>query len=116
MTFEEFDAALQKLRDNQIVQGELLGRLERVVDRHGEAILQHEEVLARHGRAIESLANGMVTLQSVMTRMVDAIQETQGNIRELTEGQKVMQTSMDHLFKRMDRFIRGLESNGHERR
>lgn len=57
----------------------------------------------------------MVSLQSVVGRLVDAVERMQGEIRKLAEGQKVMQKSMDRLCERMDRFIRGLESDGHDR-
>ncbi|HEV3278190.1 MAG TPA: hypothetical protein VG860_15340 [Terriglobia bacterium] len=73
MTLGEVEVALQRLTENQIVQGELLGRLERVVERNTEAI----------GR--------------------------------LTDRMDVMQSAMERLFEHMDRFIRGLESNGHDR-
>jgi DNA-directed RNA polymerase specialized sigma24 family protein len=73
MTLGEVEVALQRLTENQLVQGELLGRLERVVERNTEAI----------GR--------------------------------LTDRMDVMQSAMERLFEHMDRFIRGLESNGHDR-
>jgi uncharacterized phage infection (PIP) family protein YhgE len=114
MELQDIQKTLETLSDNQVVQGHLLGRIEQAIARHDAILDRHEDILNRHGRAIESIANGMVTLQSVVARVVDAVQEMQGGIRQLAEGQKVMQASMDHLFQRMDRFIRGLESNGHE--
>lgn len=71
MTLAEVEVALNRLTDNQIVQGELLGRLERVVERNSQAI------------------------------------------ERLTDRMDVMQSAMERLFEHMDRFIRGLEGNGH---
>jgi hypothetical protein len=116
MELQDIEKALETLSGNHVVQGQLLGRVERLVESNSQAIASHDEILTRHERAIESIVNGMVSLQSVVARLVDAVAGMQGEIRELAEGQRAMQTSMDHLFERMDRFIRGLESNGHERR
>ncbi|HEV2379879.1 MAG TPA: hypothetical protein VG206_08810 [Terriglobia bacterium] len=71
MTLAEVEVALSRLTDNQIVQGELLGRLERVVERNSQAI------------------------------------------ERLTDRMDVMQSAMERLFEHMDRFVRGLEGNGH---
>lgn len=71
MTLAEVEVALSRLTDNQIVQGELLGRLERVVERNSQAI------------------------------------------ERLTDRMDVMRSAMERLFEHMDRFIRGLEGNGH---
>jgi DNA-directed RNA polymerase specialized sigma24 family protein len=71
VTLAEVEVALNRLTDNQIVQGELLGRVERVVVSNAEAI----------GR--------------------------------LTDRMDVMQSAMERLFEHMDRFVRGLEGNGH---
>jgi hypothetical protein len=71
MTLAEVEVALNRLTDNQIVQGELLGRVEHVVVSNAEAI----------GR--------------------------------LTDRMDVMQSAMERLFEHMDRFVRGLEGNGH---
>lgn len=71
MTLAEVEVALNRLTDNQLVQGELLGRVERVVASNAEAI----------GR--------------------------------LTDRMDVMQSAMERLFEHLDRFVRGLEGNGH---
>ena len=78
MTLGEVEVALNRLVDNQVVQGQLLARLEHVVERNAEAI-------ARNTEAIE----------------------------HLTDRTNVMQSAMERLFEHMDRFIRGLEGNGH---
>jgi histone H3/H4 len=80
MTQAEVQAALQRLTDNQVVQGEMLGRLERIVERNAEAIGQNAEAIGR-----------------------------------LTGRVQVMESAMERLFTEMDRFLRGLGRDGHER-
>lgn len=86
MTVEEIEISLKRLADVQLVQSEFLTRLERVVAQNTEAIAQHTEAIGRHTEVITKLADGM----------------------------QLMQSAMERLFEHMDRFIRGLESDGHE--
>jgi len=80
MTVEEIELSLKRLADGQIVQGEFLTRLERVVAQNSQAIAHHTEVIGK-----------------------------------LADGMQVMQSAMERLFEHMDRFIRGLESDGHQK-
>jgi hypothetical protein len=112
MSLAEIEVALKKLADNQVVRGELLSRLERVVERNSEAIAEQGSILDRHGRAIESLANGMIGMQSVLTRVIEHVGHLGEKVDRLTDQVQIMQSGMDRLFERMDRFIRGLEANG----
>lgn len=57
MTLAEVEVALNRLTDNQIVQGELLGRVERVV--------------ASNAEAIEHLTDRMDVMQSAMERLFE---------------------------------------------
>jgi hypothetical protein len=87
MTYEEMEKSLIALHDNQVVQGEMLGRLELVVERNSEAIAQNTEAIARHTEAIGKLADGFILLQAAMKGLADTV----------------------------ERFVRGLENNGHRR-
>ena len=87
MTFEEMERAL-------IVQGELMHRVEQAVAHNTEAIAQNTEAIAHNTEAIGKLSDGMLIMQ---------------------DGMLIMQGAMKSLFERMDRFIRGLESDGHQR-
>ena len=64
VTYEEMEKSLVALRDNQVVQGEILNRLE---------------------LAVERLADGFLLLQAAMKGLAETV----------------------------DRFIKGLETNGH---
>jgi hypothetical protein len=57
MTLEEVEVTLKKITDQQIVQGELLNRV--------------EQVTARNSEAIAHLADGMQTMQSAMQRLFE---------------------------------------------
>jgi hypothetical protein len=83
--------SLVALRDNQVVQGEILNRVELALERNteaiarnSEAIAQNSEASARHSEAIARLADGFLLLQSAMKGLTETV----------------------------DRFIRGLEHNG----
>ena len=99
MTFEELEQSVRGLSDNQVVQGHLLHRVEMNLDRLEENLLRLEEnvgrvegIVEQNSKAIGKLADGFVLLQSAMKGMVQSV-----------EG----------LSATVDRFIRGMERNGH---
>jgi hypothetical protein len=85
VTFEEMEKSLIALRDNQVVQGEILNRVELALERNTEAIAQNSEAIARNSDAIAKLADGFLLLQAAMKGLTETV----------------------------DRFIRGLEPDGH---
>jgi len=85
MTPDEMEKSIQELRDNQIVQGYRLGRTEANLDRLESVV--------------EKLAHGFIELQSAMKSMVQTV-----------EGLSV---TVAGLSATVDRFIRGMEHNGH---
>ncbi len=100
MTFEEIeqslagiDKSLKGLRDNQEVQGAMLWRTENNLDRL-EAALEH-------------LADGQASLLAATKNLSEVVASHESQSVE-------MRAAMHALFERMDRFIRGLESNGHK--
>jgi ABC-type transporter Mla maintaining outer membrane lipid asymmetry ATPase subunit MlaF len=94
MTSEEMERAL-------IVQGELMHRVEQAVAQNTEAIAQNTEAIAQNTKAIAHNTEAIGKLSDGMLIMQD--------------GMLIMQGAMKSLFERMDRFIRGLESDGHQR-
>ena len=99
MTFEEMEQSLKESRDNQVVQGQLLyrvetnlDRLEGNIERLEENVERHEENLNRLELVVTKLADGQVLLQAAMKGMVQTV-----------EG----------LSATVERFIRGIEGNGH---
>ena len=85
MTSDEMEKSLQGLRDNQIVQGYRLGRTESNLDRL-------EADLHRLEGVVEKLAEDSVLLHAAIKGLVQSV-----------EG----------LSATVDRFIRGMEHNGH---
>jgi len=83
------EKSLIALRDNQVVQGEILNRLELAVERNNEAIARNSDAIARNSDAFAKLADGFLLLQAAMKGLAETV----------------------------DRFIKGLEANGdHGRR
>jgi hypothetical protein len=80
-TFEEMEKSLIALRDSQVVQGQILNRVEQAVERNTEAI-------GRNTEAIAKIADGFILLQAAMKGMAET----------------------------MERFVRGLDHNGHRGR
>ena len=85
MTFDEMGQSMKELRDNQVVQGEILHRVESRLDRL-------ELLVEQNSLAIAQLVEGMALLHSAMKGMVATV-----------EG----------LSATVDRFIRGLQGDGH---
>jgi hypothetical protein len=88
MTYEEVERGLKVLQDNMTVQGVMKNRLENNLDRLEVVVAENSAAIARNTEAIAKLADGMM----------------------------VMQAAMKSLFEHIDRFIRGLETDGHRSR
>lgn len=84
MTFEEIDRAMAQVKDNLVVQGELLHRLGTAMD------ASRRDFDERIGALLNVVA-------------------------EDREQLRAMRAAMAQLFEHMDRFIRGLESDGHKK-
>ena len=55
-------------------------------------------------------------VEQLVARNAEAIARNTEAIGKLADGMTLMQGAMVRLFEHMDRFIRGLESDGHRRR
>ncbi len=88
MTFEEMEKSLIFLRDHQVVQGQILNRVEQAVERNTEAIARNTEAIARITEAIARIAYGFILLQAAMRGLAETV----------------------------DHFLRGLDYNGHRGR
>ena len=102
MTYEEMEKSLVALRDNQVVQGEILNRIELAVERNSEAIARNSEAIARNSEAI--------------ARNSDAIAQNSDAIAKLADGFLPLQAAIKGLAETVDRFIKGLGTNGHHGR
>jgi hypothetical protein len=97
MTFAEMEQAMIQVKDNLIVQGELLNRLDKILAE------SHQDFSERIGALLTIAENHEKRLNT-----------TQNSIQTTQAGMQTMQGAMHALFEHMDRFIRGLESNGHK--
>ncbi len=102
MTFEEMEHGLKGVQDNMTAQGVMMYRVENNMDRV-EADVAH----LASATAIGHLAGATTANSKVITRLEEIV-------ARLTNDLNVMQAAMKALFERMDRFIRGLESDGRE--
>jgi hypothetical protein len=88
------EQSVKELRDNQVVQGKILNRVELNLERVTERLDRLEGMVEQNSLAIGKLADGMTLLQSAMKGLVEAV-----------EGLSIT----------VDRFIRGMEQDGHDR-
>jgi len=102
VTFEEMEKSLIALRDNQVVQGEILNRLELVVERNTQAIAQNSEAIAQNSEAIAQNS--------------EAIARNSDAIAKLADGFFLLQAALKGLTETVDRFIRGLGTDGNHGR
>ena len=89
LTLEEMNQAMSQVKDNLVVQGQLLHGLGTNLDRL-------EADMAASRRDFDE-------------RIIALVQRADEDREQL----RIMQSAMARLFEHMDRFIRGLESDGH---
>ena len=82
---EEIENSIRELKDNQIVQGYRLARTESNLDRLEAMVERNAQQIERNAQAIEKLADGFMLLQAAMKGLTETV----------------------------DRFIRGMEKDGH---
>jgi len=114
MTPEEIEQSLggleskvKRIEDAQIVQGVLERRIEDQIDSLRAAIEAEFRGAEETRRIAEATARG-----------AEATLRATENLREVVAGHEErlvgVEDAMNALFEHMDRFIRGLESNGHK--
>ncbi|MGH9432251.1 MAG: hypothetical protein ACRD3T_11990, partial [Terriglobia bacterium] len=74
MTPEDMDRSITELRDNQVVQGVRLHRIETSLDRLEGVVEQNTLAIQQNTLAIGKLADGMALLQTAMKGMVQTVE------------------------------------------
>ncbi len=115
MTLEEMERGLKGLEDNITVQGTMMYRLENNMDRLEHNMERLENNLEGLTSAVALNTEAIARNTEAIGRIMEVVVRHDGAIAKLTDGMSLMQAAMEKLFERMDRFIRGLESDGHKR-
>jgi methyl-accepting chemotaxis protein len=119
---EEMAQSVKDLRDNQIVQGQILNRVELNLELVTERLGRLDGIVEQNSLAIGRLADGMLQLQSATKgtlKTVEGLATTVGGLSEtmgkLTENVGGLSVIVQGLSETVDRFIRGMEGNGNHR-
>ncbi len=107
MTFEEIEIALKRVADNQVVQGELLDRLDRKLE-------QLADVSGDHQQALELLVRVSESHSQQLHQLSEASQTHERRLVGVEDQIALMVSTLNSLLQRMDAFIQGLQKgNGH---
>jgi chromosome segregation ATPase len=77
------------------------------VQKHDEQMAKHDEKIAKNSEQIATLTDLVGRLAQAEIRLVERMQGQEARLASL-------ETKTTQLFERMDRFIQGLEGNGHK--
>ena len=106
MTPEE---RLTKLEEAMLVNASLLTRLDQQGEGHKDWLEAHNAAIRKHDEEIGDLRSALLLLNSALDKTHAAVEKTH-------EEMRIMKSSMDGLFERWDRFLRGQEGNGRKGR
>jgi len=81
-------------------------------------MVKHDEQIAKNSEQIAALTNLVGRLARAEIRLVEQMQGQETRLAEQRRGREArlasLETKATQLFERMDRFIQGLEGNGHK--
>jgi len=81
-------------------------------------MVKHDEQIAKNSEQIATLTDLVGRLAQAEIRLVERIQGQEARLGEQMQGHEArlasLETKATQLFERMDRFIQGLEGNGHK--
>jgi hypothetical protein len=101
-----------KIEEHLLVTAEMMRTSDRRWEgrfaRHDEEIAALLRVAEKHQAAIQLLA------QNDQARFQLLVENHEARMQQLEDSRLAMEAAMRALFERMDRFIRGLESNGNK--
>jgi chromosome segregation ATPase len=95
------------------------------VQKHGEQMAElkagmakHDEQIAKNSEQIATLTDLVGRLAQAEIRLVEQMRGHEARVAEQMQGQEArlasLETKTTQFFERMDRFIQGLEGNGHK--
>ena len=126
MAETDLQRRMDRLDEVSVVQAAIMDRLERKYD---EAIRRHDQEMAdlrgalkklvssgkKTNEAVEQLSGDIRALGSMVERTNAAVERLTGDVQIMNSAMIGLVQRMDGLNERIDRFIRGRESNGHGR-
>jgi chromosome segregation ATPase len=118
MTVMDIERTMQFILDSQ-------ARLEASAQMHDERIAKNSEQIAKNSEQIAKTSQQVATLTDLVGRLAQAeirlVEEMRGSearTAELMQGKEArlgaLETKMTQFLDRMDRFIQGMEGNGHK--
>ena len=103
----QFWASVQKHDEQIALTSQQIAELKAGMAKHDEQIAKNAEQIAKSGEQI-----------AILTDLVGRLAQAEIRLAELTQGHDArlasLETKTTQLFARMDRFIQGLEGNGHK--
>jgi len=84
--------------------------------RNDAQIAQNSEHIARNSEHIGQNSGHIATLTNLVGRLAQSEIQLVDRIKSLEDSQQEMSAAMARLFDRLDRFIQGMEGNGHKSR
>src|SRR5215471_19264978 len=100
----ELEAKLNQIADSLLVQTRLVERFER---RTEERFAEHEARMGRIETALESLANGSLKVEAVVSAHEERMERVERALESLANGYLDLQAALSELVETIDRFIRG---------
>ncbi|MGH9398086.1 MAG: hypothetical protein ACRD18_14700 [Terriglobia bacterium] len=121
MTYEQIEkivgelaSHMRQIEDAQVVQGVLEHRLERRIDGLAAMIEVTNQSVQSLSETTLVIGNAVSTLIEQAKSQEDRTAKLEDRTAELERSEITMRAAMEALFARMDRFIRGIEGNGHK--
>jgi chromosome segregation ATPase len=88
------------------------------IARNNEQIAKNSEQIAKNSEQIATLSDLVGRLAQAEIRLVEEMRRNEGRTAEQMQGNEArlgsLETKMTQFLDRMDRFIQGMEGNGHK--
>lgn len=116
MTWEEFEKAMQEIKDQLLVNAQLveryerrsIERMERMEDSHSH--LKGQQQLLEDATRLQQ--DALTLHQAVLGRHEDRVYDLEQRQRQDEESRRLLEAAMRSLIEAMDRFLRGQQGNG----
>jgi hypothetical protein len=104
------------LQDSITVQGVMMNQRENNLDRLEAVVAENSAAIARNTQTVGELTQVVGGLTQAVSGLTEIVEGHEQQPQSHDQQLQIMQVAMTALFERMDRFIRGLETDGHKGR